>query len=141
MTDTGTRLALRASIEHVHHDFYKQLSESTDDPERCPFRTMKDIFMLAVCLGYRRGQRRPLSSGKKQIFHWTQFSEQVDEPILKAIAIAETGDIQVLGNQEEILQIAEEYANAGIQGLKAQIQDEPGQPLWNLVELVRGLRS
>lgn len=137
MTDTGTRLGLRASIETSHHDFYKQLSESADDPERCPFRTMKDIFMLAACLGYRRGQRKPLASGKKNIFHWTQFSEQVDEPVLKAMAIATTGDIQVLGNQEEILQIAEEYANAGIHELKSQVEEGLGEPLWNLVELVR----
>lgn len=137
MTDTGTRLALRVSIESTHHDFYKQLSESTDDVERCPFRTMKDMFMMAACLGYRRGQRKPLASGRRQIFHWTQFSEQVDEPVLKAIAIATTGDIQVLGNQEEILRIAEEYANAGIQEMRAQVVDGVGEPLWNLVELVR----
>lgn len=138
MTDTGTRLALRVSIENSHHDFYKQLSDSSEDPERCPFRTMKDIFMLAMCLGYRQEQRRPLASGRKQIFHWTQFSEQVDEPILKAIAIAATGDIQVLSNQEEILRIAEEYANAGIHELRTQVEEEIGEPLWNLVELVRG---
>jgi dnd system-associated protein 4 len=137
MSETAPRGSLRVSIESSLHDLYKQLAEGTN-PESAPFRTMKDVFMLAACLGYRRGQRKPIAGSKRQIFHWAQFSEQVDEPILKAIAIATTGDIQVLGDLEQVVQIAEEYANAGFSELNAQVLDQSGQPLWGLVELVRG---
>jgi dnd system-associated protein 4 len=126
----------RISIDSSLHDLYKQLSEG-NNLETAPFRTMKDVFMLAACLGYRRGEPKPIVGKKQQIFHWAQFSEQVDVPILKALAIAWTGDIQVLGDQEQIVQIAEEYANAGIQELKSVVVDQLGQPLWNLVELTR----
>lgn len=132
MSDASSRGVGRISIDASLHDVYKELSEG-NDPEKAPFRTMKDIFMLAACLGYRRGQSRAISGAKRQIFHWTQFHEQVDVPILKAIAIATTGDVQVLTDQERIVQIAEEYANAGFQELRVLVLDQLEQPLWGLV--------
>lgn len=135
MSDAG-RGTGRISIDSSLHELYKQLSEG-NKPEDAPFRTMKDVFMLAACIGFRQGSQKSISGRKQQIFHWAQFSEQVDVPILKAIAIAKTGDILVLSNQDQIVQIVEEYANAGIHELKALVVEHPGQPLWNLVELFR----
>lgn len=126
----------RVSIEADVHDLYKQLSEG-NDPLQVPFRTMKDIFMLAACIGFERGERRPLVSGKRQIFHYTQFSDQMDIPILKAIALATTNDIQVLADLDEIVFIAEEYANVGIDYIRDMVTDQAGHPLWNLVEGIR----
>ena len=130
MADT----AMRISIESGLHDIYKQLAEG-NNPETTPFRTMKDVFMLAVCLGFRRGQRKELISAKRQIFHWAQFSEQIDVPILKAIAIAATGEVEVLNEQDMILRIAEEFANTGIQDIQTFVTEQLGQPLWNLINL------
>jgi dnd system-associated protein 4 len=136
MTDTVSHGAGRVSIEAGVHDLYKELSEG-NNPLSSPFRTMKDIFMLAACVGFQRSERQPLASGKRQIFHYTQFSEQIDIPILKAIAIASTNDIQVLANMDQVVEIAEEFANAGIGYLKTQVVEQPGQPIWNLVEAIR----
>lgn len=124
---------MRVSIEAGLHDLYKQLSEGKK-LEDAPFETMKDIFMLAACLGYDLGEPRPLDGGQRDIFHWTQFSDRVDVPILNALAIAETGDIQVLADQERVLRIAEEYANAGIREIREQLLDGSRQPLWSLVD-------
>jgi dnd system-associated protein 4 len=120
------------AIDEAVHEIYKQLTEG-GDPVSVPFRTMKDVFMWAACLGYRRGERRPLTGKRVTIFRWAQFAPQVDIPLLKALAIADSGDVNVLLSQDEILAIAEEYANAGIHELRASILDEYGQPLWNLV--------
>ncbi|NJP06833.1 MAG: hypothetical protein HC837_15065 [Chloroflexaceae bacterium] len=136
MNEPATRSSGRVSIDSSVHDLYKQLAEG-NDPEHVPFHTMKDMFMLAACLGYRHGQRRPLPRNKRQILHWMQFSDQMDMPILKAMAIATTGDILILGDLEQVFLIAEEYANAGIEELKMHVLNQPGQPLWNLVELLR----
>jgi dnd system-associated protein 4 len=133
MADT----AMRISIESDQHDLYKQLAEG-NNPETTPFRTMKDVFMLAACLGFRRGQSKELKGTKRQIFHWAQFSEQIDVPILKAIAIATTGDVEVLNAQSTIVEIAEAYANIGIQDLQVHIIEGTGQPLWNLVDHIGG---
>jgi dnd system-associated protein 4 len=136
VSETSSRASGRVSIDASLHEFYKELSEG-NDPEKVPFRTMKDVFMLAACLGYRRGQARAIGGAKRQIFHWAQFSEQIDTPILKAIAIAVTGDVQILADQERIVQIAEEYANAGIQEIRAQLTEQATLPLWSLIGIVR----
>ena len=123
------------AIEESVHEIYKQLTEGTD-PVAAPFHTMKDVFMWAACLGYRRGERRPLTGKRVVIFRWAQFTPQTDIPLLKALAIADTGDVNVLLRRDEILSIAEEYANAGIRELRAGVLEEYGQPLWNLVAML-----
>lgn len=126
------------AIEDTVHEIYKQLTEG-NDPVNVPFRTMKDLFMWAACMGYRQGKRRSLTGKRQIIFRWAQFSSQVDVPLLKAIAIADKAEVNVLLNQEEILSIVEEYANAGIYDLRDAVVDQFGQPLWNLVSIVSEL--
>lgn len=89
--------------------------------------------MWAVCLGRRMAGRRPILGKRLTIFRWAQFTPQTDVPLLKALAITDKGDINVLMSQDEILRIAEEYANAGIHELRTSLLDEYGQPLWNLI--------
>ncbi|MCZ7570916.1 MAG: hypothetical protein M5U01_20395 [Ardenticatenaceae bacterium] len=126
------------AIDETVHEIYRQLTEGTD-PISAPFRTMKDVFMWAACLGYRRGERRSLSGKRVTVFRWAQFSPQVDVPLLKALAVADTGDVNVLLRQEDILTIVEEYANSGIYELHVRLLAEYAQPLWNLSNIVREL--
>ncbi len=123
------------AIDETVHEIYKQLTEGNDIAS-VPFRTMKDVFMWAISLGYQQGKRRPLSGKKVTIFRWAQFSPQVDIPLLKALAIADSGNVNVLLSQDEIMTIAEEYANAGIYELRVNVLDQYGHPLWNLVSLI-----
>lgn len=113
------------------HDIYKKLTTG-NNPEEVPFSTMKDVFMWSVSLGFQLGERRPISGKRTEIFNKSVFNSQVDWPLLKAFAIAETEDVTVLQNHDYILNIAEELANAGISQLRASLLDEYGQPLWNL---------
>ena len=93
--------------------------------------------MWAVAMGVKLGRRRSLSGSRVQIFRWDQFSQDIDIPALQAIAVAETEDVDVLLHEDQVLRIAEEYANEGIRELKRELVDQPGQPLWNLVNLAR----
>jgi hypothetical protein len=68
------------------------------------------------------------------------LSQHTDIPALKALAVSETGDVDVLLDTGHILRIAEEYANAGIHELKFELIDQQGRPLWNLVNLIRKAR-
>lgn len=122
-------------IEESVHDIYVRLTEG-DSIINAPFRTMQDVFMWAVCLGVQQGIRKPLTAKKKTVFRWAQFDPQTDIPLLKAIAIADSGDVNVLLKRNDILIVAEEYANTGIHLLRASLFDEHDQPLWNLVSLI-----
>ena len=115
-------------IDPKHHHLYTQL---TSDDE-APFKTMKDLFMLAANVGFSRGRRVPLS-GRREIFRWPVFSSQEDIPILRAISIAETGDTTILVDQAHVVLIAEEYANAGIEEVRRNVAEQPGLPLESLV--------
>src|SRR6266496_4075502 len=117
-------------IDEGVHDVYKRLTEGTD-PVSVPFRTMKDVFMFAAAVGCQQGERRKLAGRRLTIFRWAQFTPQTDIPLLKAFATASTGDILVLGVEDEILNIAEEYANAGIHELRRRVLTPDGQALWN----------
>ena len=128
----------RVSIEKKVHESYIELSrQSKHGPEDAPFILMKDVFMWAVALGAEKGKPRELKGSKEQIFRWDQFSQDVDIPALKAIALAETNDVEVLVDDAQILRIAEKFANEGIREIKSLLLDKPGKPLWNLVDEVR----
>ena len=134
MAETELSRSERVNIDDSVIQIYRDL---TEDPnaEQSPFRTYKDAFMFAACLGYRRGDRRQLPAGKKHTIRREVFTES-DFTLLKAIAIAATDDVDVLLHLGDILTVAEEYAHAGIHDLKVRLLDERGHPLWNLVDLI-----
>ena len=123
------------AIDEAVHEIYKQLTEG-NDAVSVPFRTMKDVFLWAASLGFQQGKRLPLMGKRLTIFRWAQFTPQIDIPMLKAIVIADSGNVNVLLSQDEILNIVEEYANAGIYELRANVLNGYGQPLWNLVSIL-----
>lgn len=132
---TGLRTD-RVYMDESVMPIYRELrGDATALVEQAPFATHKDMFMLATCLGYRSGSRQRLPSGARADIRETVFTES-DLALLKAIAIADTGDVDVLSKPHEILQIAEEYAHSGIWDVKAYLLNERGRPLWNLVSLV-----
>lgn len=133
MNDATTRDTV--AVDESVHEIYKRLTDG-NDPIGVPFRTMKDVFMWAASLGQMKGERRLLVGKRVTIFRWAQLSPQIDIPLLKALAVVDTGDVEALLNQDEILTIAEEFANSGIRELQAAIQDEYGQPLWNLISAI-----
>ena len=122
-------------IDESHHELYKELTKEKEGLLE-PFETMKDLFLFATLVGYRRGERISLEK-KKEIFTWAQFSAQADVPVLRALAIAETRDVTVLANQDELLTIAEEYANEGIVEIGKQVVEMPGNRIANLVGLLQ----
>ena len=125
----------RVYINESYHEIYKDLTTEKEGSLQ-PFKTMKDLFLFATLVGYQRGERIVLEK-EIGIFTWAQFSAQEDVPILRALAIAETGDVNVLANQNELLTIAEEYANGGIVEIQEQIAEMPGNRIANLVGLLQ----
>ena len=134
MSDITSTRSDRVIIDEALHPIYKELTDGAS-PEQSPFPTMKDVFMLAVTLGYRKGTRHKAPPSSKVTIRRDVFKDN-DLLLLKAIAIAETGDVDVLLREGEILMIAEEFAQAGIHEVKSHLLDQPGRPLWNLMNLL-----
>jgi len=85
------------------------------------------------CLSCNHRKITPDFAG--QAFYPRQLLQDMDIPALKAIALAETGEVEVLLREDQILRIAEEYANAGIHEVKREVIDQPGEALWNMIRL------
>ena len=129
----------RIRIDKIHHPTYialTKLRENENPQELLPFESMKNIFMLSIFIGYNEEKRIPLGKDKEMIFAWAQFSPEEDVPLLRALALAETEDVEILTDQDRILTIAEEYANGGIIEIQKQVEDMPGDRVTNLVHLL-----
>ena len=129
----------RIRIDKIHHPTYialTKLRENENHQELSPFESMKNVFMLASFIGYNEEKRVPLGKDKELIFAWARFSPEEDVPLLRALALAETEDVEVLTDQDRILTIAEEYANGGIAEIEKQVEDMPGDRITNLVDLL-----
>jgi dnd system-associated protein 4 len=135
------RTQSRVYVPEEVGDLYNLLTaegtrRETVNPTEVPFFKYKDVFLLAACIGFHHRLRKPLPKGdKKREIRLDTFNES-DIDILKALAITETGDVEILNDMPEILTIAEEYAYIGIYELKGQLMGEHGQPLWNLINLL-----
>ncbi len=101
-------------ISEDNHDIYKELKDEID-----LFSTMKGIFLAAAALGFKKNQRKPLDK-KKDIFPKTLFTEE-EVGFLYMLAIADKKEEDVI-IEDDILSIAEEYANAGIEIIKKTIK-------------------
>lgn len=121
------------NIDESVHLIYRILTEG-NDPVNAPFKTMKDVFLWAACIGYKKGCRKKVDGKKVTIFRWAQFNQQVDIPIIKAIALSVNQEPNVLINQDECLEILEEYANGAIYDLQLVAEQQSGQPLYNFVK-------
>ncbi len=125
----------RIHIDDSYHATYEDLTTENNGAVQ-PFKTMKDVFLLAALIGYRSGRRTVLEN-RRGIFSWAQFTPQEDVPVLQALTIAETGGVEVLRDRDKLLTIVEEYANSGILEIKAQIAETPGNRIGNLVGLLQ----
>ncbi|GAB4190327.1 MAG: hypothetical protein OHK0022_02970 [Roseiflexaceae bacterium] len=135
MSEVSTSRTDRVYIDDSVMEIYDALTEGS--VEQAPFRTFKDVFMLAVVLGYRRGLRQAAPTSAKRTIRKEVFTDN-DYYLLKAIAIATTGDVAVLMHPGQILTLAEEYAQVGIHEIKAELIDQSGRPLWNLLNIQMG---
>lgn len=120
------------NIDEAVHEFYKTLT-SGNDPVSSPFKTMKDAFLWAACLGFQKGMRCSISGKKLTIFRWAQFNNGIDLPLIKALCLTEGEDVTDLAAQEKLLTTLEEFANGGIYELMS-LHEQNG--LWGLVRSV-----
>jgi len=105
-------------------------------------KTMKEVFMYAMGIGFKNGKRVPLKK-RTGVIPLRTFSD-AEISLIKAIAITEKKSVDVLfgENVKEAFEIAEEYANGGIDMLYYQVfGDEPGDPDKKMEQRLRDILS
>ena len=79
----------------------------------------KDLFIMAMVVGFREGARVELD--RKEGFIRIEYLNPNEESIIKAIAVAEEGGLDILLDKRKVYSIAEEYAAGGIKLLKDKV--------------------
>lgn len=97
-------------VSKTNHDLYRRFTSGDD----AIFQTMKDMFLAAAVAGFERGVRHEEArSDSVMVFRWAQFNEN-DLPLVQAMTLATTGDVNDLIDQRKMLDCVQQYADAGV---------------------------
>jgi len=82
--------------------------------------TNKDLFLLAMAVGYRHDRAKSLT--RREGFFLAKDLKTEDEAILNAVALSISGT-EVLNELSEVYRLAEELAHGGLVLLSSEIDD------------------
>jgi len=82
-------------------------------------KNQKEQFLLAMAIGFENDQKRELKT--KDGFFFSNYLGSEDKTLINALAIHVHGSSDVLANEKEVFEIAEQYASAGIRILADSI--------------------
>lgn len=130
----------RYEVNPLYDEMVNRSAQSTEDH---PFATKKDLFMLAACIGAQYNRFEEVPTDKRiQIFDADTFRDDVDVPVLAALAYHYTKDLDVLFEPSKIIRVAEGYAQGGIHIVYQQVTTGSAtRPLYNLVDMALSLQS
>jgi dnd system-associated protein 4 len=106
------------------------------------FQSKQKAMMFAAALGHSLGERLPLEK-KGTAIRLDIFQKALDDGYMDSLAVAETGQLQVLGStqDEQRATIFEEYAHRGLVEMKRRCYTEAGDQLRVLLGLTDDARN
>jgi len=82
-------------------------------------KNQKDRFLLAMAIGFENDQKHGLKT--RDDFFYSHDLGTEDRALINALAIHKHGSADILANEKEVFDIAEQYASAGIRILADSI--------------------
>jgi len=105
----------RLYVDKKSIDDFNKLKESYS-----PFKAhYHELFIAAMAIGFHKGCPIEITN-KKELFFEKDLTKK-ELALIRAIAVAEKGNIDVFLNKQEIYNIAEKYASGGIALLKNMV--------------------
>ena len=122
-------------------EFEDMLDRLTEGRDKV-FETKQKALMFAAALGKRLDRRMPMDR-KGEGIRFDIFERSLDDGFINALAVSETGDLRVLGEErvDERAAIFEEYAHGGLHELKRLCFEKAGDPVQNLVHEIARMRE
>lgn len=111
----------RVNIRKLDRRIYERLTGNDS-----PFakKEAKELFMMAMVLGFCNGTKVELDT--KEGYVRTEYLSDEQKSVIKAIAVADRGDLTILLDKKEVFSIVEKYAAGGIALLKDEVFSEYG---------------
>lgn len=132
------RVYIDAKADPIYDELVSAAGRSAED---YPFATLKDLFMLAACMGAYYERFEEVGTRSKEIRGEIFKSSKTDVPILAALAFRRTKDVEILTDPRTVMEIAQGWANGGIYVVRDELLGQPGRPLYNLIELIRKMNA
>jgi dnd system-associated protein 4 len=111
------------------------------DGDNSIFDTYKDLFLLAASVGYHRSQFDD-NPGKSDEIPWRILRNNPQNLVVAmSIAYAHTEDYEALVDEDMQVDILQKYASGGIDIIRSQVVEQPGDPLDNMIEFLRRNRD
>lgn len=110
--------------------------------DQSPFPRMVDMWFAAVCVAARRGLS-PAEGGRYETYKIIEGSIFGNEPwrvrALMLLAVAHTGDVNVVAEPRRMMNLANGFAVVGLRPLVDMLRDGDAEPIWNLSEGIEAL--
>jgi len=103
-----------------------------------PFKRQVDLWFLALSLGVKSGKRTKPRNSYRFIEGSVLANSSYVIEIIELVAISETKDPYIIGDAQQLADIANEYAATGMDILFTALNYRNNQePFWNLVEYLK----
>ena len=117
--------SLNKSLDY--EPYFKSLGRPEKDTEKL-FSSMKDVYMLALVVGFKMGRKKPIDKSSADPIKLTIFDEH-DKVIMDIIALYENireQDLSLLRSdkEDEKYKLIEEYANGCMEIIVKDICDK-----------------
>lgn len=125
-------------IDEERYEMFSELQESEDSP----FYKAEnhDLFMFAVGYGRQNSMPQSHENGEHAFFGRSRLSD-TQQTVIEAVAVQEERSVHVLRDQRRVYEIAEEYANAGVEELYGRVFGPKDDPLSELTLEVNEIYS
>ena len=105
------KTAMNKSAEFEH--YFQELGNR----EGRIFENMKDVYMMAIAVGFKFGQKLPFSKSAGEAIALRYFNDE-DKKIMDLVALSASDDISILLSEDvhtdRKYKLLEEYANGGM---------------------------
>ena len=136
---------LRLEVPEIHREDIERYCQTqpgggrSPSPDRAPFARYVDMWFLAFCLGVRKG--KPVEGGRRHTFIGGDIliRDPVRIELIQLVAIAHTKDALVVGEPGKMMNLANDFAAAGISEVLSLLDEGHAVPLWNLTEGLVGI--
>ena len=110
-------------IVYIRKADKKDFERLSDKDSPFSERDKKELFLMAMATGFRNGNRISFKEGDRDGtgFIRTEYLSDRDKSIIKAIAVSDAGNLEILLDKKKVYRIAEEYAAGGIKQLKEEV--------------------
>ena len=88
-----------------------------------------ELFMLCLGIGFEAKQKRPTPPRKTDAVRLADIKEKT-LAIWQAIAVSDTGSPEVLLDEDQVFDIIEQYAAAGLMILSVEMKNQPDFAGW-----------